>query len=128
MHWACLNGHLPIIKALLAARADPTTKNKAGHDAVYEAEIAGKEEVVRWLLEEGKGLEAGVDEGKDGGRENMGQDSSEGGDDMVEGKEEVGDIQRGFEEMKVGGKEGEGENGKIECGVRSKGADEEEKG
>ena len=34
--------------------------NRAGHDAVYEAEGNGKEDVVEWLLAEGKGLEEGV--------------------------------------------------------------------
>lgn len=34
--------------------------NKAGHDAVYEAEANGKETVVEWLLTEGRGLDTGL--------------------------------------------------------------------
>ncbi|KAL9040742.1 MAG: hypothetical protein Q9214_004361 [Letrouitia sp. 1 TL-2023] len=60
LHWASLNGHLDAVKALVGAGADPALRNATGHDAVYEAEIGGKEEVVSWLLKEGKGLEKGV--------------------------------------------------------------------
>ncbi|KAL8781221.1 MAG: hypothetical protein Q9213_006114 [Squamulea squamosa] len=61
LHWAALNGHLDAVKILLAAGADPTIRNIAGHDAVYEAERSGKQEVVEWLLREGSGLESGVE-------------------------------------------------------------------
>lgn len=44
----------------MQAGADPSVLNGAGHDAAYEAEGNGKEEVVRWLLTEGKGLDAGL--------------------------------------------------------------------
>jgi len=57
LHWASLNGHLEAVKLLIDAEADPTMSNEAGHDAVYEAEINGKDAVVEWLLTEGKGLE-----------------------------------------------------------------------
>ncbi|KAL9613053.1 MAG: hypothetical protein Q9167_002399 [Letrouitia subvulpina] len=62
LHWASLNGHLDAVKALVGAGADPALRNGTGHDAVYEAEVGGKEEVVSWLLKEGKGLEKGVRE------------------------------------------------------------------
>ncbi|KAL8904119.1 MAG: hypothetical protein Q9171_007163 [Xanthocarpia ochracea] len=52
LHWAALNGHLDAVKILIAAGADPAIRNIAGHDAVYEAERNGKEEVVEWLLKE----------------------------------------------------------------------------
>lgn len=58
LHWAALNGHLPIVKLLIEAGADPTVLNKAGKDAVYEAEANEKNEVAAWLLTEGKGLES----------------------------------------------------------------------
>ena len=38
------------MKALVDAGADMLVKKKAGHDVAFEAEIAGKEEVVNWLL------------------------------------------------------------------------------
>ncbi|CAL8583928.1 ankyrin repeat-containing protein [Xanthoria parietina] len=60
LHWAALNGHLDAIKILLAAGADPAILNVAGHDAVYEAERSGKQEVVEWLLKSGNGLETGI--------------------------------------------------------------------
>ncbi|KAF6218786.1 hypothetical protein HO133_005329 [Letharia lupina] len=60
MHWAALNGHLPAVKLLIEAGADPTVINKAGKDAVYEAEANEKNELASWLLTEGKGLESAV--------------------------------------------------------------------
>ncbi len=53
----------------MQAGADPTLTNKAGHDAVYEAELNGKEKVVEWLITEGKGLDTGVGGGSDQGLE-----------------------------------------------------------
>ncbi|OJD09940.1 hypothetical protein ACJ73_10007, partial [Blastomyces percursus] len=38
LHWAALNTHLECVKALVHAGADITTKNNAGHDAVFLAE------------------------------------------------------------------------------------------
>ncbi|CAD6589150.1 MAG: hypothetical protein ASARMPREDX12_005649 [Alectoria sarmentosa] len=66
LHWAALNGHLPAVKLLIEAGADPTVMNKAGKDAVYEAEANEKNELAAWLLTEGKGLESAV-----GGSENQ---------------------------------------------------------
>lgn len=60
LHWASLNGHLEAVKLLMDAGADLTVMNKAGHDAVYEAEINSKDNVVEWLLTEGKGFESGL--------------------------------------------------------------------
>jgi uncharacterized protein len=54
LHWAALNGHLEGVKVLVDAGADLLAKNNAGHDVVYEAELAGKEDVVNWLLSAGK--------------------------------------------------------------------------
>lgn len=58
LHWASLNGHLEAVKALLAAGANMGTKNKAGHDAIYEAEINSKNSVAEWLLQQDRGLES----------------------------------------------------------------------
>ena len=60
LHWAALNGHLPAVKLLIEAGADPSVMNRAGKDAVYEAEVNEKNEVAAWLLTEGKGLESAV--------------------------------------------------------------------
>ena len=43
LHWAALNGHLAAVQILLRSGADASMMNKSGHDAVYEAEISGKE-------------------------------------------------------------------------------------
>jgi ankyrin repeat protein len=60
LHWAALNGHLQSVKKLLENGADPTITNQKGHDAVYEAELNDKKEVVEWVLKEGgEGLEEG---------------------------------------------------------------------
>lgn len=53
LHWAALNGHLEAVKILVASGANSAVKNKAGFDAVYEAEINSKGDVVEWLLKEG---------------------------------------------------------------------------
>ena len=65
LHWAALNGHLDVVKALVGAGADVTVLNKAGHDAVYSAEVNEKIQVVEWLLRDGKGLDKGVGRGKE---------------------------------------------------------------
>lgn len=53
LHWAALNGHLEAVKILVASGANSSMRNKAGFDAVYEAEINTKGDVVEWLLKEG---------------------------------------------------------------------------
>jgi ankyrin repeat protein len=60
LHWAALNGHLESVKMLIAAGADITIFNKAGHDAVFEAEINDKKDVVDWLLGHVEGLEKSI--------------------------------------------------------------------
>ena len=60
LHWAALNGQLEAVQVLVGAGAAPALGNGAGHDAVFEAERAGRAEVVEWLLREGEGLEVGV--------------------------------------------------------------------
>lgn len=88
LHWASLNGHLACVQLLVKLGADVMAINKAGHDAVFEAEINEKEEVVKWLLGEGEGLEQGVsndvadmDMNVEGVRQKM-EGMGAGGEDM----------------------------------------------
>ncbi|KAF2269304.1 ankyrin [Lojkania enalia] len=60
LHWAALNGHLESVKLLIQLGADVTIINKAGHDAVFEAELNEKKDVVGWLLEAVEDLESGI--------------------------------------------------------------------
>lgn len=70
LHWAALNGHLPVVQTLvMAANADPTITNAAGHDAVFEAEANEKGEVVDWLLGHCEGLEEVIKGSVDGEEE-----------------------------------------------------------
>lgn len=81
LHWAALNGHLEAVKVLLEQGADPTICNQRGHDAVYEAELNDKNDVVEWVLKEGgEGLEEGL--GGEGG------ESSEAPEEQTVGAEE----------------------------------------
>ena len=54
------------MKLLVDAGADTTIVNKAGRDAVFEAEAGEKDEVVAWLLAEGKGADGQDGEGGSG--------------------------------------------------------------
>ncbi|BDD59473.1 hypothetical protein MPDQ_002967 [Monascus purpureus] len=65
LHWAALNTHLECVKALVAAGADISIKNDAGHDAVFLAERTA------WTAE-GEGDET---------QEQKEQDESEGGEE-----------------------------------------------
>ena len=89
LHWASLNGHLSVVKLLFEAGADPTMLNNAGHDAVYEAEINGKDDVVGYLLAEADALEKGS------GVENVEDDDTQDsqGNDTSENK--LGDAETG---------------------------------
>jgi ankyrin repeat protein len=60
LHWAAVNGHLESVKLLIESGADVTIINRAGHDAVFEAEINDKKEVVDWLLGAVEELENGI--------------------------------------------------------------------
>ncbi|KAI1005761.1 hypothetical protein K3495_g2455 [Podosphaera aphanis] len=63
LHWAALNGHLETVQVLIEHGANPTIRNCRGHDAIYEAELNDKTEIVEWVLKEGgEGLEGGMDE------------------------------------------------------------------
>ncbi|KAI9732007.1 MAG: hypothetical protein M1834_004458 [Cirrosporium novae-zelandiae] len=95
LHWACLNGHLPVVQLLLNTGADPSIVNNAGHDAVYEAEKNEKNEVVGWLLEQGKGLDTGIaggvkEEEGPAEYEQRGEASGSGSGDNMEGVNKSG--------------------------------------
>ncbi|KAF2202616.1 ankyrin [Delitschia confertaspora ATCC 74209] len=77
LHWAALNGHLECVKFLVERGADVTVINKAGHDAVFEAEINDKKDVVDWLLGAVEELEKGIAGGK------VGEASGSGSSDEV---------------------------------------------
>jgi len=76
LHWAALNGHLECVKLLIHSGADVTIINRAGHDAVFEAEINDKREVVDWLLGAVEELENGIGQ--------AGEASGDGDDNMDE--------------------------------------------
>lgn len=85
LHWAALNGHLESVKVLLEEGSDPTITNQRGHDAVYEAELNDKKEVVEWVLKEGgEGLEEGLS------AETGDDTADEGADEEIENSEELG--------------------------------------
>ena len=87
LHWAALNGHLESVKVLIHSGADVTIINRAGHDAVYEAEINDKSEVVDWLLGAVEELERGVGQGGQAeAGEDMEEDMGEAGVDSAEDK------------------------------------------
>lgn len=50
LHWASLNGHAGVVHVLTDNGADVWVKNAAGNLPVFEAERAGKDEVVAVLL------------------------------------------------------------------------------
>lgn len=80
LHWAALNGNLECVELLVQAGADPSIRNSAGKDAVFEAERGelnkdgggqettpdGEDDkkkapgVVEWLLDNCEGLDKGV--------------------------------------------------------------------
>lgn len=102
LHWASLNGHLAVIKELVSHGADPALLNVAGHDAVFEAERAGKDEVVDWLLKESGGLEKGVGGGveEEGEAEDVDVEERDG----TGGGESSGGKEDGVVEMDVDGR------------------------
>lgn len=51
LHWAAFNGHLSVVKLLVEEYgADVFDKNSSGHDAIFEAENGGQEDVENWFL------------------------------------------------------------------------------
>lgn len=84
LHWASLNGHLGTTRLLVAAGADLWTRNQAGNLAVFEAERAGKDDVVAYLLQEGAtGKETDVNEGSTLTTEDVAEEMSVDGVDST---------------------------------------------
>jgi hypothetical protein len=110
LHWAALNGHLESVKLLVDSGADVTIINRAGHDAVFEAEINDKKEVVDWLLGAVEELENGI-----GQTEESSGDVDEDMEDASKGDESQGstpaveDIRKQMEDMKT--KDGASQDG-----------------
>ncbi|KAF1918873.1 hypothetical protein BDU57DRAFT_511637 [Ampelomyces quisqualis] len=102
LHWAALNGHLHSVKFLIQSGADVTIINRAGHDAVFEAEINDKKEVVDWLLGAVEELESGIGQtGEAAGDADEDMDEGDKGTSQ-EGIEAVEDVRKQMEEMKTG--------------------------
>jgi len=101
LHWAALNGHLESVKLLIQSGADVTIINQAGHDAVFEAELNDKKDVVDWLLGAVEELENGIGqtgEASGDADENMGDSDKvvvQGGTAGVE------DVRKQMEDMKT---------------------------
>lgn len=76
----------------MAAGADSSVTNQAGHDAVYEAEINCKDAVVEWLLTEGNGFESGQ----------AVNDDSNAADDHVDEKADDQEIDQDMEKLTIG--------------------------
>ncbi|KAK5937259.1 ankyrin repeat-containing protein [Knufia obscura] len=91
LHWAALNGHIEIVRALVKAGADPTVVNGAGRDAVVEAEYSSQEgagECAVWLLRECEVLERGAGGGEGEGSAEVEDMAEEGKDGEKENGEE----------------------------------------
>ncbi|TQS36996.1 hypothetical protein Golomagni_02543 [Golovinomyces magnicellulatus] len=85
MHWAALNGHLDAVQVLMEQGADPTITNYMGHDAIYEAELNDKKEVVEWVLKEGGDcLEEAIGEANNGENNVSERDQVTAPDDSVQ--------------------------------------------
>ena len=50
LHYACLNGHIEPVKALLAAGADPEKHNKSDKSPIYEAILKEHNQLVDELM------------------------------------------------------------------------------
>jgi hypothetical protein len=95
LHWAALNGHLPIAKALVLVSNSPgdsliDIKNDAGRTAVGEAEMMERNEVAQWLV--GRMLLGDEKAAAEPEQENMEGEGSGvkkgGGEEEEEGEEE----------------------------------------
>jgi len=101
-----MNGHLPIVKSILEASKSSATqeehssylimKNNAGHDAAFEAETAGKEDVVTYLL--GAMDDADVELGASAGVTDAGEASTM---DIDEDSSNMEDVADGVKSMDV---------------------------
>jgi hypothetical protein len=98
LHWASLNGHLPVVQLLLSNGADVTILNKSGYDAIFEAEMNDKGPVVDFLLKEGVGVDRGV-----GGGSAEGEVEADGEEEDITVKAgKMDEAGAGTEEVMVG--------------------------
>ncbi|KAH7079575.1 ankyrin repeat-containing domain protein [Paraphoma chrysanthemicola] len=101
LHWAALNGHLESVKFLVQSGADVTIINQAGHDAVFEAEINDKKDVVDWLLGAVEELESGIGQVGEASPEDEDMDDEDGA--AVRGSTAtVEDARKQMEDMTTG--------------------------
>lgn len=75
----------------MAAGADPSVTNQAGHDAVYEAEINSMNAVVEWLLTEGSAFQSGQ----------LVNENSSAADDQLEEKADSHEIDQDMGKLTV---------------------------
>lgn len=104
LHYAAINGHLEAVKKLMDAGVDVTVKNRAGHDAIYEAEVAGKTEVVEWVLSEGEGIDDVTGGAEEGNAESADVDDAEGAE-TGDGEGKLDDAESKMEELRLEGGE-----------------------
>lgn len=102
LHWAALNGHLSSVELLIQSGADVTIINRAGHDAVFEAEINDKKEVVDWLLGTVEELEHGIGQTDDNSGEADEDMDSRNKDDAHREPTSVEDVRKEMEDLKTG--------------------------
>ncbi|KAI9662576.1 MAG: hypothetical protein M1821_008743 [Bathelium mastoideum] len=93
LHYAATTGALACATVLVEAGVNVRARNGVGHTPAYEAEVAGREEVVEYLLRVGRV-----------------EDEDEGDGEQKKEEEDKGtaDIGERVEGMGLGGKEGEG--------------------
>ncbi|KAJ3065397.1 hypothetical protein HDU98_011251 [Podochytrium sp. JEL0797] len=51
LHWACLNGHLEVVKTMVERGANVGKRNKEGMSALGLAEMMGRDRLVNWIVE-----------------------------------------------------------------------------
>jgi ankyrin repeat protein len=84
LHWASLNGHIGAVELLLKAGADPKLLNKAGKDALWEAEGKGLVNVCELLVKYGTG---GIEGEVEAGEGEAGPSTGEGNEEDIEGED-----------------------------------------
>lgn len=93
LHYAAVNGQLEAVKLLLAAGADPKTTNAAGHNAIFEAEQAGRDEVVGYLLSLGQGGDEEKVDGAEAAEGEAQRSEDKDGEEAVDGEKGGGDVE-----------------------------------
>jgi len=82
--------------------------NGRGHDAIYEAELAERRDVVEWVLREGgEGVEKGLGGGDGGEGEGEGEEGGEEGM-VVDEKGLQGQLEEEVERLEINSREEKG--------------------